>query len=51
MRILLASAKLMRETSAETGLPLSRPRFQDQAESFARELGRFSVEHLGELFS
>ena len=51
MQILLASAKLMRESSAETGLPLSRPRFQDQAESFARELGRFSVEHLGELFS
>ncbi len=51
MQILLASAKIMRETAPVSGILPSEPRFQAIAERFAADMSRKTADDLSELFS
>ena len=64
MQIILASAKIMNDRSATKGdacqskkvksvpdINLSTPRFQSEAEGFARDMAQYSAETIGEILS
>lgn len=50
MQILLACAKTMHDDAKAT-LPLTTPRFQQQADGFARDMMQYDVENIAEMLS